>query len=240
MEDIKKLLGQVANAKIITLIIVIIFIGIIIWKNSDFISEVSFTIKNDTNTSITKKLSKAQKEDKSHLHSNLVINNILLPPSPEKLPSILVIEIKNIGKASALDIKINIDLGIAQIKGYEIIGFDTSDITNKISKTSVLNILLKEIRPNESGYIYLHTNAPIFKNISISSKDIERTTSINLQEYLQTNGKIGHSTGPTISGTFEVMTMIFMWIMGGYFTLLVIVYLNKKTKLLRDFSFFGF
>ena len=231
MEDIKKLLSHVANAKIITIIVVIIFIGIIIWKNSDFISEVSFTIKNDKNTEVTKKLSKEDEKNKNHLESKLIISKILLPPSPEKLPSIIVVEISNIGKASALDVKINIDLGIAKVIGYEVIGFNSENVPSNLSKTSIINIPLKEIRPNENGYIYLHTNTPIFKNISISSKDIEKTYSVNLQEYLQKNHKAKNSTGPTISGTFEVMTMIFMWIMGAYFTLLLINYLNKKTKL---------
>jgi hypothetical protein len=230
LEDIKKLLGQVANAKIITLIIIGIFIGILIWKNSDFISEVSFTIKNGTDTSITKKVSKIE-ENKTHLKSNLVINKILLPPSPEKLPSIIVIEIKNIGKASALNIKINIDLGIAQVIGYEIIGFNTKDITNNVSKTSILNISLEEIRPNENGYIYLHTNIPIFKSISISSKDTDKTNSLTLSEYLQNNTIIKKHNGITMSGFLEFLLGIFILIMSAYFTIVLITYLNKKTKL---------
>ena len=229
MEDIKKLLGQVANAKIITLIIIGIFIGILIWKNSDFISEVSFTIKNGTDASKTKKLSK--EENKSHLQSNLVINKILLPPSPEKLPSIIVIEIKNIGNTSALNIKINIDLGIAQVIGYEIIGFNTKDITNNVSNTSILNISLEEIRPNENGYIYLHTNIPIFKNISISSKDTDKTNSLTLNEYIQNNSIIKNGNGITMSGFLEFLLGLFILIMSGYFTMVLINYLNKKTKL---------
>jgi len=221
LEDIKKLLSQVTNAKIITLIIIGIFIGIAIWKNSDFISEVQFTIK---------KVSKIE-ENKSHLKSNLVINKILLPPSPEKLPSIIVIEIKNIGKASALNIKINIDLGIAQIIEYEIIGFNTKDTTNSISKTSILNISLEEIRPNENGYIYLHTNLPIFKKISISSKDTDKTYSLTLSEYLQNNTVVMNHNSITMSGFLEFLLGIFILIMSGYFTMALINYLNKKTKL---------
>jgi hypothetical protein len=234
LEDIKKLLSHIANAKIITLIIVGIFIGIIIWKNSDFISEVSLTIKNGKNTEVTKKLSKENQENKSHLKSKLIVSKILLPPSPERLPSIIVIEINNIGKASALDVKINIDLGIAKVIGYEVIGFSSENIPSNLSKTSIINISLKEIRPNENGYIYLHTNTPIFKNISISSKDTEKIYSINLQEYLQKNQEVKNSTGPTISDTLEVMTMMFMWIMGAYFTLSLIIYISSKTKLFKE------
>jgi hypothetical protein len=231
LEDIKKLFNQVANAKVITLIIVGIFVGILIWKNSDFISEVSITIKNDKNTEIAKKTSKENQKKKSHLQSDLTISDILLPPHSEKLPSIIVIEINNIGKASALNVKINIDLGIAKIIEYEVIGFSSDSIPNNLSQTSIINISLKEIRPKENGYIYLHTNAPIFKNISISSKDIEKIYSISLREYLQKNNTAQYFKGPTISGTLEVMTIFFMWVMGIYFTLLLIAYISSKTKL---------
>ena len=230
LEDIKKLLEQVANAKIITLIIIGIFIGIAIWKNSDFISEVHFTIKNATDTSSTKKISNLE-ENKHHLKSNLIIDKILLPPSPKKLPSIIVIGIKNIGKASALNVKINIDLGIAQVIEYEIIGFNTKDTANNVLKTSVLNIFLEEIRPNENGYIYLHTNIPIFKNISISSTDTDKINSLTLNEYLQNTNIITEHNGITMSGFLEFLLGVFILIMSGYFTILLISYLNKRTKL---------
>jgi len=230
LEEIKKLLKQVASAKIVTLIIIGIFIGIAIWKNSDFISEVSFTIKNDVNsTSITKKVS--GEKNKIHLHSNLIINKILLPPNPNKLPSIIVIEIKNIGKASAMDVKINIDLGIAKVINYELLGFEAKNLTNKTLNTSILNIVIKEIRPKENGYIYLHTNIPIFKHISISSKDTDQTVNLTLNEYLRENITTKKYNGITMIGFLEFLLGVFILVMSVYFTLLLINYLNKKTKL---------
>jgi hypothetical protein len=182
----------------------------LIWKNSDFISEITFTIKNNNNEMIVSKSVEKESQELEIKHkSNLEISNIILPPVSKRLPSIIVLELLNKGNASAKNINISIDLGNVKIIDYEVLGFNSGNNQNNIKSNSIIHIKLNEIKSQENGYIYLHTNAPFFKSITIRSEDTNSIKTIDMKSYLI--NKLKKEEPTTFIGTLKTIGFVFMW-----------------------------
>lgn len=97
----------------------------------------------------------------------------------------MVFEVSNPGNAKTKDARISIDLGAATAIEYETVGPSPVDVTESAPGTSIINIGIKEVRPHENIYIYVRTNIPIFKKISISSNSINGAKDFTYSEYLE-------------------------------------------------------
>ncbi|TYB32723.1 MAG: hypothetical protein FXF49_10025 [Flexistipes sinusarabici] len=222
--EIKALLKKISTAKGITVLLIVFFLSVFIWKNLNFLTQVSFTFKNESAQSS----SKQETKNKNKGVAQMDFGNIFIPPSPKKLPAIVVFEIKNDGSAIAKNARINIDLGASKVIGYEVIGPKQNDVSGSEIGSSMLNIDLKLIRPHESAYIYIQVSTPTFKKVAISSDSTAGVKDITLGEYLETGSD--RST-PTFQGFLLFLLGGFILTISVYFTIVLLSKLNKLLKM---------
>lgn len=218
--EIRALFKKILTAKGITALLVLFFLAVFIWKNLDFLTEVSFTFKNEP----AQKSDIKKEEHKSNGVAQIDFGNIFVPPTPEKLPSIVVFEIKNAGTAITENARINIDLGASKVIGYEVIGPRKTDVSGSEVGNSILNIDIKVIRPHESAYVYIQSSTPIFKKISISSDSTTGVKDFTISEYLE-DGSVRNT--PIFQGFLLFLLGGFILTISIYFTFVLISKLNK-------------
>ena len=158
----------------------------------------------------------------------MAFGEILVPPSSETLPSFLVFEVKNPGSDVAKDVHINIDLGVAKVIGYEVIGPNTADVQSSEPGRSILNVDIKQLRPHENIYIYIQSSSPTFKRVSLSSSNTIGVKDFTLKDYIAEK-EVG--SAPTFQGFLLFLAGGFTLVMSGYFTLVLIFKLNKWLKM---------
>lgn len=155
---IKNILRRILKAKSLATIIVVSLVAIFIWKNSDFITKVSFTISNDQQN-----ISGPNKENDSssgrNEYYNLDFGQIYLPPKSNTLPSIIVFEIKNTGNTVLNNIHIMLDMGSTKAIKYEIVGGEMGSSNSGDVNNSIANFDIKNLHPKNS--LYLHIMAPL-------------------------------------------------------------------------------
>lgn len=223
--EIQEILKKISSAKGLTVLLVVVFLSIFVWKNLDFLTEISFTFKNSNQESVSTKKGENKKE---HGVPRLELGEIILPPIPVKLPSVVVFEVKNPGTATVVNAHISIDYGAAKVISYEVLGPRKEEYSIAPPEQSIITIELKKLRPNESVYIYAHTSFPSFKRISLSSENVNSETIYTYNNYL--NQK---STGvtPTFNGFLFFLLGGFILVMTIFSTAVLISKLNKWLKL---------
>lgn len=221
IEEIQEILKKVSTAKGITLFIVLFFLAIFVWSNMDFLTEVSFTFKNGEQEST----SKAEKEkDESSGYPKLELGELYLPPAPVKSPSIVVFEIKNPGSDTAKNTHVSIDYGASKIISYEIIGLKKTEYSAPPAENSIITIDIKNLRPNESAYVYAHTSYPSFNRISFSSENVTREVVYTYKDYLN---KQSGSSFPGFTIFLQFLAAFVLVITTIFFTFGILGKLNK-------------
>lgn len=222
--EINALLKKIATAKGVTAILIILFLGIFVWRNLDFLTEISFTMKKAD----TKEETKSTTSKNESGIPQLSLGEIILPPTPRKLPSFAVFEVKNPGDAPTTHVRIAIDLGASKVIAYEVIGPKQEDISGSDPDQSVLNVDIAALRPQESAYIYVETNNPTFRKIALSSNDTTGVVEYTYRDYIER--KEGSHT-PGFTGFLLFLLGGFLLVMAIYFTVALIQKLNQWLKL---------
>lgn len=224
--EIKEFLKWLATAKGLTVALILVFMAIFVWRNIDFITEISFTLHKPDQT---KSSPEARKEIKAKNEGipMLAVGMVIVPPAPRGLPSIVVFEIKNPGTGITHNVRVSIDLGSAKLIGYEVLGLRPDQSSGTTAGTSLLNIQLEEIGPKESIYVYAQTSTPTFQKIVLSSTDL-----VSPITYSYDNFREGSSNNH--DGFFAFLDFLggsFLLVMSVYLTLVLITWLNKLFKL---------
>ena len=191
---IKTILRRILKAKslaaIIVVSLVVIFVVIFYWKNSDFITKVNFTISNDQQN-----ISGPSKEkDNSSGHkkyNNLDFGEIYLPPKPNTLPSIIVFEIKNTGDTLLNNIHVMLDMGSVKAIKYEIVGGEIVSSNSEDKNNSIINFDIKNLHSKNSFYLHVMAEFPLFKRIVINADNLDRPKEINYESYILDKRNVG-------------------------------------------------
>ncbi len=221
--EINELIKKITSAKGVTVLLVLFFLGVFIWKNLDFLTEVSFTFKRDNASGEQVSSDK----EKSSGTAQLDFGQTIVPPSPEKLPSIVVFEIRNPGSALTENVRVSIDLGVAKSIDYEVIGPKANEVSASAAGKPILNIDIEQLRPRESAFIYIHSTVPTFKRVAISSSNTIGAKELTLGEFMSE----GSSNGPKFSGFLLFLAGGFLLVMSTFFTIALISKLYKWMKL---------
>jgi len=229
MIELKDILKKVATAKGVTAILIIVFIGIFVWKNLDFLTEVQFTLKKLDKKTETQK---SELEKKASGVPQLAFGEIVLSPASKKLPSIVVFRIDNPGSAVTKAIRIVINFGPTKVIEYEVIGPKEEDVTGSNAGQSVINLDINELRPHESTYIYALTSYPSFDKIAISSNDTTSVIEYTYKDYL---AKKQPEASPNFFTFLKFLFGAFIVVMVIYFTGVMIIIINNWLK--KKFNF---
>ena len=184
---IKTILRRILKAKslatIIVVSLVVIFVAIFYWKNSDFITKVNFTISNDqqniSGPSKEKDNSSGRKK-----YNNLDFGQIYLPPKSNTLPSIIVFEIKNTGDTLLNNIHVMLDMGSIKAIKYEIVGGEIASSNSGDKNNSIINFDIKKLHSENSFYLHVMAEFPLFKRIVINADNLDGPKEINYESYI--------------------------------------------------------
>ncbi len=209
-KEIAKILRRISTSKWIILAFISGIIAIFVWINFDFLTEVSFTLRKDAQTPTAEEKS----DDDKPNTARLVLGDIILPPNPERLPSIVVFEIKNPSGDSASNVRISIDYGASKVIAYEILGPSTDEVMVSESGRSILNIDIAQVRPHESAYIYAQTSIPTFRKITVSSETTSSVIDYTIKDH---NDKVQPNNKP-------IKFQEFLWFLFGGFIVVMSVF----------------
>ncbi len=180
--DFLDLVKKLLKVKWILIIFFAVFLGIFVGRNFKFLSEVTFTLKNP---GITTKITKEEPvKEAQTCCPHLKIGQVLVPPTPEKLPVIVVFEVRNSGEAIARQVRVFIDFGSSKVIAYEVIGPRKDFVSGSEPGRSVINLEIKYLHPHESAYIYAQTSHAVFSQIVLSSSDTLSAIEYNYSNYL--------------------------------------------------------
>ena len=173
--EINDFLKKITTAKGIVVLLIAVALGIFVWHNFNFLSEVTFTIKNhDSNTSTT---SQKKDLDKTKGYVEISLEDAFIPPATKNIPTVMSFKIANNSNRDASSLRVFIDVGNAKIYKYEFIGASkaTSDFEQN---ASVIGLNIETLKSNENIYICLETSSPNFSKLVVSGDGINEPINI--------------------------------------------------------------
>lgn len=217
------MLKKAASAKGLLVILLAVFIGIFVWRNFNFLTEITFSIKNPVQAAAIQP-TKEIKRSNFTPYPELGIGKVLLPPAPKDLPSIMVFEINNPGTGETKNIRVSLDLGSSKVIGFEIIGANNSESKQPVLGTSMLTTTIDKIGPAEHAYLYIHCSEPVFRKLTVSSPDVFNSVE---KTYNDANSNSGSDNNLNFNTFLYIVFGFFIVVMTLYFTFLLIGFLNK-------------
>ena len=230
-QDVIKLLKKIVKVKWIAIILIAIFLGIFVSRNSKFFSEITFTLKPETSN----KSKEEQLKDRQTCCPHLKIGQVLVPPTAKKLPVIVVFEVRNSGEAIARQVRVFIDFGSSKVIAYEVIGPRKDFVSGSETGSSIINLEIKYLRPHESAYIYAQTSHAVFSKIVLSSSDTLSAIEYTYSNYLAKTKTSKDGAMPDWFVTFLfILVGSVLVVFTGYFVIVLIQKLNKWLKVKWD------
>jgi hypothetical protein len=208
-------------------------IAFFVYKNFDFITEVTFKVdrgKGKTDIKAESDQQEKEKTKKPGYYPSLKMRNVQLPPIDFELPCYFYFEIYNSGDATADNVQVTMDLGKANLKQFEVRSASNWRVVSRESNTNMIKLAFNSIGGNESAYVYALLTMPVFKKIVITCDNVSEVRSYTIEDFM----------GDRPSGNFFSGALItfFRLIFGGIFLvfvvysmIVIITWLNRLFKL---------
>lgn len=232
MDKLVKLIEKLATSKRIVVLIILAMLAFFVYKNLDFITEVTFKIDRQKSDKETKKDSgKGEKEKlKKTGHAEIEIKNVQLSPIDFELPNYFYFELHNSGSIAAENIQLTVDLGKANLSQYEIRSPSNHKIVSGGSNTNIIKVVFDSINSDESIYIYTLLTIPIFKKVVITSDNIPSTLSYTIEDFKGAENPTNFFSGGLITFLRIVIGgVILVFII--YAVVVIIMKLNRVFKI---------
>jgi len=223
--EINDFLKKITTAKGVVVLLVAIGIAIFVWHNFNFLTEVTFTIKNHDSNATSAIPKKDSEKTTGYVHIEL--EKAFVPPATKNIPSVMFFKIVNNGNKDASSLRVFVDIGAAKIYRYETIG--ASKITSDFDQNaSVIGLNIDTLRANENIYICLETSSPEFSKLVVSSPDMPTPLNIDKIASLSSNTD---NTGITFIGALKFLLFMLLLIFSFYLLFVLIRKLNGLFKL---------
>lgn len=209
IEKISAFLHKLANAKIITLLIILGAAAYFIHKNLDFITEITFKIDH-TNGSTN------QTQANNDRYGAVINVDTNLIPLQFDIPSYFLITITNSGYANANNLEVLVDIGRSKVTSLDIKPKDRCSISSgNAEKTEPIRVVCKTVSAGESIYIYSLLSEATFRSILVTSPNLPQPVSVkNIQHPLEEH--TGFSFSEIIIYLIEGIAVIVVITIGFY------------------------
>ena len=229
MEHFTSILQKIATAKVIVVLIIAAALAFFIYKNFDFITEITFKIDRPKNLEKAHTPGENTTKGASSRHS-LSIPVVQSTPSAFKIPSYFYAEIRNDGPDSAKEVEIIADLGKAQADQIDVKPSDKCTFTSGTKSSSILRINCTEVAAHESVYLYALTSLPTFQKIIVRAQSSVSPIEYSLSDsHTEKDSSIFLSSG--MKGFLQFMAGAIIFVFCVYFVVVAILLMNKKLKL---------
>lgn len=176
MDEFTKLVSKLATAKGIVALLIVVMLLIFVYRNLDFITEISFKIDRPAPASVerqeekeTAQTSATSPESKPRSSPFINIHNAYLTPMRFEVPSALYFELTNAATYSGFETTISIDVGRARASAVDWIPKSSCESSPEAAEQPIVTILCPEIAAKETIYFQLLLSVPEVREIVIRS-----------------------------------------------------------------------
>ena len=173
IEKISAFLHRLATAKVITILLILGVAAFFIYKNFDFITEVTFKVDHPKATT-----PQTQAYDDRFKWAHINVDATLIPLQFD-IPSYFLVSVKNIGPAIAKHLEVSIDLGRARITSIDIKPKDRCTISSGNAGTAgPIRVVCQIVNVDDAVYIYSLLSEPTFRSVVVTSPNLSQPISV--------------------------------------------------------------
>lgn len=243
MKELPKLIEKLANTKAIIVLLIIGVVAFFVYKNFDFITEITFKIDRGPHKAVEEpdKPSKEKEplpdsipdqEEKRPYSPFIAISNLYLTPTAFDIPTSLYFEVSNTGNSPTKNTNILLDLGRAQVVQFDCKPKQYCEVDGEVKGQSLIKIRCSSIPGKETLYVNVLLSAPFFRKIVINSEDLRIPKEIEYEEMIK---KGGHQEQKFFSSSFMTFLKIVLGgailVFAGYFVIATILLLSRYFKI---------
>ncbi|KAF0234704.1 MAG: hypothetical protein FD177_541 [Desulfovibrionaceae bacterium] len=163
--DYKLLLEKLLTAKGIVFLVALGFVAFFVYKNFDFVTEVTFKVDRGN----VKDVKEGKKETEERRSTPVLeVENVQMPSVSTKSPSYMFVELSNSSAVDAMNVNVILYLGRSTLHSFEIISPAKYNV-DKDSGLSVLSVSIDCIKAKSKSYIYLLINGQAFDKIVLNA-----------------------------------------------------------------------
>lgn len=212
------LIDKILTGKAIIVIIMLGTTAFFVYKNLDFITEITFKVDRP----VDKK--NVNKQSKTTGIPHLELISVQVPPVQTKLQSSLSIEIQNTGSSSAENVEVLVDLSKSLASEYEIVSPNNYKIISEPTNTNIIKFTVEKLNQHESIYLYALLSSPFYNKIVINADNINSAIVHNYKDNIKSESSGFVTLFKIIAGVFIVVisVMLLFW---------MCTFLNKVLKL---------
>lgn len=182
--------------------------------------------KREEKKKIKAEIAKVEQEKKNSI-ARVSIEEIFLPSINTEMDSMLFLKLSNNSYNDAKDLNIKINFGETKVINCEIQPKPPKDIPIRFS---IYNYSLKELKKDDSLYIYCSMKTPIFDSVLITGSNLEENTKLTFNSYKIKNNKIDIKKDDGIT-FFEFLFRAVLFVFTIYFTITSMTLISRKLKI---------
>lgn len=210
IEKISAFLQKLSTAKVITALLILGAAAFFIYKNFDFITEITFKVDHPKTSA-----PQTQAYEDRFKWASIEVGTTLIPLQFD-IPSYFLVSVKNTGPAIAKHLEVSIDLGRARITSIDIKPKDRCAISSGSAGTAdPIRVVCQIVNVGDSVYIYSLLSEPSFRNVVVTSPNLSRPISVLNSGRPPTNHN-DITFGDVILFSVEAIVFIGIVIIGWY------------------------
>lgn len=223
-----KFVEKLATTKGIIALIILCLVAFFVYRNFDFITEITFKVDRGKSKQEPSQVEKAKPKKRGA--ASIEIRNVQLSPIDFKLPNYFYFELHNSGSIPLEHISLTVDLGKANLKDYEIRSSSGYNLVSGGKDSNIIKLVFDLMNPDESVYVYTLLTAANFKKIVVNSDDITNTLSYTIDDLAKDAGNSRFFSGGLIT-FFKIIFAIVVIVFVIYAVIVVISNLNRVFKI---------
>lgn len=243
MRDLPKIIEKLTNAKAISVLIIIGIVAFFVYKNFNFITEITFKIdkgiqkqakhrESPSEMDNAKPSMKPEKKEEPSYSPYIYIRRVSLTPTAFDIPSSLYFEISNTWNKPTKNTIISIDLGRSQIVEIDWRPKSYCSTEGEIKGQSFIRINSSGIPAKESVYVHALISAPHFRKIIINSEDMTYPREFEYENLEKdTTPKEDRFFSSSFMTFLKIILGVAIIVFGIYFTIIFISIVNRRFKI---------
>jgi hypothetical protein len=171
---IERILRRLATGKGIALVVALAILAFFLYKNFDFVTEVTFKVdRGQQNPPTAKSPGEVDAKAKKHLVTPalIVLKRVDIPPGGLELPPYLLAEFRNIGDRVSANVELIIDLGPSRYERAVVRPRDKCSLAEPSLDASQIRVRCNGLLGGESVFVQAVLSLAVLERILIAMGD---------------------------------------------------------------------
>lgn len=186
---------------------------------------IALYIHYDGKSEKQKEVQEAIAADQAKETANLKVKEIYLPPINTRLDSAFFAEITNESRMDAENIEVSLNFGSASVTSCETLPVNAFTDRNTFD-TSLVEFSYEKVKRKERLYVYCHLSNPAFESILITGDNLFSNVEYDRGDLVDSMTESNSSYMTFFKVIGSIVAVIFI----AYFTVLLIMLVNKRVE----------